>query len=179
MAAANKKSDFTQIVMLTFFLCAVFFTIWGIWSSAQSSSLREERDRQARLLANLEKELKKPESIQKLKDEVRRQESQENSGQIDSAVQSVLERARLVLKKGDPSPPKTSGPKGQRVQEFQYTASFNPASIDQVYTFIAMLEAQQPHLEFKKVKVRNKKRNPEDPDSWELDLTLVTYTVES
>ena len=180
MAAGTKKNDLTQIVMLTFFLCAVFFTIWGIWKSTRVATLRESRDMQAKRLVNLEKELKKPESQQAFKDDIRRKDSAENSGQIDSAVQTVLDRTQLKLKKGDPSgAPKQSGPAGNRVYEFQYTAYLNPAPIEEVYRFIAMLEAQQPHLEFKKVKVRNKKRKEEDPDEWELDLTLVTYTTES
>ena len=35
MAASSKKNDFIQIVMLTFFLCSVFFAGLGIFFSAQ------------------------------------------------------------------------------------------------------------------------------------------------
>ena len=179
MAASNQKSDLAQIVMLTFFLCAIFFTGWGLYSTTRVNSLEKERSVQAQRLKDLQKELAKKESQQIVKDERRRKQSAENSTQIDTAVQAVLAGSGLSLSKGEPSPPKTSGPAGNRVEEFSYSAEFKPADIDQVYRFLAMIEAQQPHLEFKKIKIRSKRRKPEDPDLWELDVTLVTYRLES
>ena len=179
MAASNQKSDLAQIVMLTFFLCAIFFTGWGIYSSTRVTALEKERNQQAQRMEDLQKELRKKESQQIVKDDRRRKKSAEVSTQIDTAVQSVLAGSGLILSKGEPSPPKTSGPAGKKVKEFSYSAEFKPADIDQVYRFLAMIEAQQPHLEFKKIKIRSKKRKAEDPDLWELDVTLVTYQVES
>ena len=118
MAASNQKSDLAQIVMLTFFLCAIFFTGWGIYSSTRVTALEKERNQQAQRMKDLQKELRKKESKQIVKDDRRRKKSAEVSTQIDTAVQSVLAGSGLILSKGEPSPPKTSGPVGKKVKEF-------------------------------------------------------------
>lgn len=176
MAAANQKSDLVQIVLLTFALCAVFFTGWGIFSNFKANKTLAERKKQETSLKNLEQLLKDPQSVQSLKDHRRREESKENSGQIDTSVNFVLRGSRLTIADSNLSAPKGKGAGSSRVFEHQYDVTFNPAPIDDVYRFLARLEADQPHLEFRSITVRNRKRKPEDPDVWELDLTLVTYT---
>jgi hypothetical protein len=180
MAASNQqKSDLLQIVLLTFFLCAVFFTGWGVFSNLRVSRLVTQRDREVTTMKNLEKELKDPKTIQTLRDQRARDESKKNSAQIDTAVAEVLKNSSLKIQSANPRPPKQQGGAGSRVLEHQYDVTFNPAPIDDVYAFLARLEAEQPHLEFRGLAVTSKKRKAEDADLWELDITLVTYTTES
>jgi len=177
-ASSGKNSDLVQIVLLTFALCAVFFTGWGIYSNYRGNKLIRERAVQLQRLKDLTRELRKSESRQILKNERRRKESEENSGQIDTAVASVLAKSNLRKATDNTDPPKPQGVGSQRVYEHTYRITFDPSPIDEVYRFLARLEAEQPHLEFKRVKVSSKKKREEDPDEWQLDLTLVTYTSE-
>jgi len=181
MAASNQqKSDLLQIVLLTFVLCTVFFAGWGIFSKLRGTRLVAERSREVTAMKSLEKELKDPKSVQALRDQRARDESKKNSAQIDAAVASVLQSSPLKIQSATPRPPKQQGGTGAaRVYEHEYKVIFNPAPIDDVYSFLARLEAEQPHLEFKALKVLSKKRKEEDPDHWELDIVLVTYTTDS
>ncbi len=181
MAASNQKNDLVQIVMLTFFLCAVFFAGWGVFSNVKVQKNKQERDKQLANLKNLEELIKSPASKESLKNNRRRKESEENSSRINVAVDAVLKKSTLKIESADSSQgkPVGGGSKQSRVFEHQYRVTFNPARIDEVYRFLAMLEQQAPHLEFKKIKVTSKKRKETDPDDWELDLSLVTYTTES
>ena len=179
MAASNQKNDLVQIVMLTFFLCTVFFTGLGIWYSMKVKGLTEDRGRLVRGLAGMERDFLKKDNIQIVKDERARQKSAENSGQIDTAVNSVLANSSLKINDLDSGDYKlvTSGP--DKFREYSYNATFDGAPIGEVLRFLGMLEAQQPHLECKKMKLKSKKRKPEDPDLWELNLSLITYTPDS
>lgn len=179
MAASNQqKSDLLQIVLLTFFLCAVFFTGWGVFSSLKASRLLAQRNREATNLKNLEKELRDPKTIQALRDQRAKEDSKKNSAQIDTAVASVLQSSSLKIQREDPRAAKPQGGSGSRVFEHQYDVTFNPAPIDDVLAFLARLGAEQPHLEFRKISIITKKKKEGDPDHWELDLQLVTYTTE-
>ncbi len=177
-AAKSQKSDLLQIVMLTLFLCAVFFTGWGIFSNIKVGRLLEERRHEVANIKNLEKELKEPGSIQALRDFRAREESKKNTQQIDSAVTEVFKKSRLTLDRATPSPPKTTGSGSSRIHEHTYRVYANPASIDDVYTFLARLEADAPHLDFRSIRVSTKKKKVDDPDLWDLDLTLVMYTTD-
>jgi len=180
MAAADqRRSDLLQIVLLTFVLCTVFFAGWGIFSRMRGAKLVAQRGREVTAMKNLEKELKDPKSVQALRDQRAREESKKNSAQIDSAVASVLQSSPMKIQSATPRAPKPQGSGSSRVFEHQYDVTFNPAPIDDVFAFLARLEAEQPHLEFRSFSVVSKKRKADDPDHWELDMTLVTYTTES
>jgi hypothetical protein len=177
-ASSSQKSDLLQIVMLTFFLCAVFFTGWGIFSNLKTGRLLAERQSEARTLTNLERELKDAKSIQTLLAHRAREKSKEHSGQIDTAVSAVLKNSSLTYSTMDPRAPKPQGGGSSKVFEHTLKLVLNPAPINDVYTFLARLEAQAPHLSFRSLKISSKQRRPEDPDVWQLDVTLVTYTTE-
>jgi hypothetical protein len=181
VAASNQqKSDLLQIVLLTFVLCTVFFAGWGVFSRLRGSRSIAQRDREVAAMKSLEKELKDPKSVQAIRDQRARDKSKENSAEIDAAVASVLQNSPMKIQKATPRPKKQQGGSGAtRVFEHEYKVTFNPAPIDEVFAFLARLEAEQPHLEFRGLSVMSKKRKEEDPDHWELDITLVTYTTES
>ena len=115
MAASNQKSDLIQIVMLTFALCAVFFAGWGLFSNYKGNKLRTQRTVQLQRMKDLDKELRKTESKQVLKDDRRRKESEANSGQIDSAVASVLQSSNLRPATSNTDPPR-SHDTGRRIE---------------------------------------------------------------
>ncbi len=181
MAASNQKNDLVQIVMLTFFLCAVFFAGWGVFSNVKVQKNKSERDKQLANLKSLETLIENPASKESLKNDRRRKESEENSSRINVAVDAVLKKSTLEISKADSKPGRPAGGGGRqnRVFEYEYVVSFKPARIDEVYRFLAMLEQQAPHLEFKRIEVNSQKRKETDPDDWVLALTLVTYTTES
>jgi hypothetical protein len=179
MSARNQQqNDLLQNVLFTFCLCTVVFTGWGIWSSLRVNRLLAERKTEESNLKALARELRDPKNVQALRDYRARQESEKNSGQIDTAVSSVLKNSAnpLKIKLAPPTPPKVIG---QGITEHSHRVTFNPAPINDVYAFLALLEAEQPHLEFRSLTVKSAKKRDTDPDEWELDVTLVTYTKTS
>ncbi|MHC4936808.1 MAG: hypothetical protein ACYTGJ_11400 [Planctomycetota bacterium] len=173
MAASSKKNDFIQIVMLTFFLCSVFFAGLGIFFSAQVDGLRAERDRGIQNLATMRKELLMKEAMDVVKDERARKASAENSAEIDTAVNSVLQTTSLKIEDATNNGSKPVGGGQSGVLEYSFNFKFQPAPIDQILRFLGLLEVKQPHLEFSKLKLNASKA---DPNLWTLDIALITYT---
>ena len=175
-AKSQQKDDLLQIVLFTFCLCTVVFTGWGVFSNLRVKSLLKGREAEASNLKSLEKELRDPKNVQAFRDYQARLKSETNAGKhIDRAVAEVLKSSRLQISKNPPTPPK---PLGQGMFEYSYRVTFKPAQIDDAFSFLARLEAEAPHLEFRGVTVKSTKRKDDDPEEWELDVTLVTYAKE-
>ena len=61
------------------------------------------------------------------------------------------------------------------IKKHIYNATFEERPIRDHVTFIANIQARAPHLGFEKVKLTNKSPRSEYQDSWDLQLTIVSF----
>ncbi|MFQ5655307.1 MAG: hypothetical protein ACE5GW_11330, partial [Planctomycetota bacterium] len=153
---SHGSSDLLQIVILTLFLCAVFFGGWGLYSKFQYAKQHAARDKEAESHRKLKALLKKQESIDTLRNHRRREQSKKHSAEIDTAVQEVLDgmgnsAAKPVLADSHLYPAKKEGSGDAAIYESEWSGKLAPMALKDHLAFLHRLEVDRPHIRFKRL----------------------------
>ncbi|OUU20048.1 MAG: hypothetical protein CBC13_11190 [Planctomycetia bacterium TMED53] len=176
MSAKGSTSDLTQILLLTLFLCSAVFGAWGFWVKKQAADYQAVTKREEGNLLQMRELLSSAESKEVVLEHRRREESKKNASKISDVVIGIIETmrnstGRPELKTGNNDVKSLAG----GIKKHIYTASFEERPLRDHVSFIANIQARAPHLGFEKVKITNKSPRSEYQDTWDLQLTIVSF----
>lgn len=177
MSSKNETSDFTQILLLTLFLCSAVFGAWGWWIKSEAQKFEAATRREARNFAELKDFLGSAESKEVLEDHRRREESKKKADKTSSIISQIVQDMRNSSAK----PEVVSSDSDKRplsgLTKHTYTATFANKPLRDHITFLEKIRLRAPHLGFEKLELNNKaKKNSATTDIWELKLKLVSYS---
>ncbi|MCA8959648.1 MAG: hypothetical protein KDC38_04010 [Planctomycetes bacterium] len=184
MAKKSSTNDILQIMMMTFYLMAVFFGGWGAYN--HFFRVEEElarRDREQKGLIEVQKLLKDEENREALIQWRKREESKragdERLGREVSEVLAALRPAPAIANQNS-SPPKKQGKDGKdAVTLYEFNISFKPTSIQGgPLQFVQMVETLKPHLSFEKVEITKRSKKNTSEDNWASEFTIVNYVAD-
>jgi hypothetical protein len=178
MAAKQRTSDLTQILLLTLFLCSAVFGGWGLWLQNGAEKYRVAAVRENQNLMSLRELLDSAESKEVVLEHLRREESKKNSGKISTTITEIIEgmknsTAKPVIKSASNDSNKTGA-----LTKNTYHATFENKPLREHVTFLANIQTRAPHLGFQKIELSNKAKKGSEEDAWALVLELVNYTGE-
>jgi hypothetical protein len=176
MSAKGNTSDLTQILLLTLFLCSGVFGVWGFWVKKQASNYENAIRREQVNLQNMRELLASAESKEVVLEHRRREESKKNASKISDVVIGIIDSmrnsvARPEIKTANKDVKSLAG----GIKKHIYNATFEERPIRDHVTFIANIQSRAPHLGFEKVKLTNKSPRSEYQDSWDLQMTIVSF----
>ena len=176
MSAKGNTSDLTQILLLTLYLCSAVFGVWGFWIKSQAANFENGIRREQVNLQNMRELLASAESKDVVLQHRRREESKKNASKISDVVIGIIDSMRNSTARPEI---KTANKdvKNERdgIKKHIYNATFEERPIRDHITFIANIASRAPHLGFEKVKLMNKSPRSEYQDSWDLQLSIVSY----
>ena len=177
---SSSGKDFLQIVMMTFYLMAVFFAGWGGYNYWKVSGKRADRQKEETSLNNLQKLLAKQESKSTVRDWLRKEKSKERSTNLTDDVQDILQSL------GSTAP---TIKKSQRIKDKVLSANvvqkgldleFHETALTRLITLIYKLESEHPHIYFSGIDLKKKRarKGAESEDNWTSSITIGTYASE-
>lgn len=180
MAAPKSTSnDLIQIVMLTLFLCALFFGGWGgyVWlqvSEAEDNRLKEERS--ATQLDKLLKDPKNKDAIRNYRLVRKSQEQAAGAGGLPARIgelNKIKEDVTWIVADSEPKPKDLD----DGVKQIQYKIDFGVRPLMNYVDFFYELELECPHIMVEDVSL-TRKRTKDDPDgeNYSGTVMLITYT---
>ncbi|MEC9477404.1 MAG: hypothetical protein VX764_10235 [Planctomycetota bacterium] len=177
MAAKNETSDFTQILLLTLFLCSAVFGAWGWWIKSGAQEYEAATIREARNFSELKDFLASAESKEVVEEHRRREESKKKADKTSSIISQIIEDMRNSTAKPEVVSSDSDKRELSGLTKHTYTATFANKPLRDHITFLEKIRTRAPHLGFEKLELTNKtKRNSTNTDTWELRLKLVSYS---
>ena len=179
MSSKNETSDFTQILLLTLFLCSGVFGAWGWWIKSEAQDYESATKREARNFNELKDFLASAESKEVVEEHRRREESKKKADKTSSIISQII----AEMKNSTAKPEVVSSDSDKRelsgLTKHTYSATFANKPLRDHITFLEKIRTRAPHLGFEKLELNNKtKRNSTSTDIWELKLKLVSYSGE-
>jgi len=161
---------------LTLFLCSGVFGAWGFWVKSQAATYQTYIQREEGNLLQMRELLSSAESKEVVLEHRRREESKKNASKISDVVIGIIDvmrnsTARPEIKTANKDVKTLSGD----IKKHIYNATFEERPLRDHVTFIANIQARAPHLGFEKVKITNKSPRSEYQDTWDLQMTIVSF----
>lgn len=173
MAKNSTKDDILQITLMTTGLMSAFFLIWGAYVHyAQIPHELKKRDAQKRNYEKLVTLLTEKESRETLQQQRRKEKIGRES--LQGAVADVKKNLGAAGPEIESQRPRSTSA-GAGITENTLRVEFREASLEKFIRFIERLESEKPQIEFEKVSI-NRKGRDKTADSWDAQLTLVSYT---
>jgi len=176
MAGNKSGNDTIQIILMTFYLMAIFFGCWGAWNHLYKD--RKEvvkRDKERQNLARLESLLKDPKSKDTLLSYRRIQESKANQGELSEEVYGVVKTIGNLNERIENRSNRAGARQSGGMVEVKTVFEFKPMELGAgLLHFVAAVETKLPHCSFSKVQLTRKARG-EDADLWAAEMHIVTY----
>ncbi len=185
-AGENTRDDLLQILIFTFFLCAIFFGGWGGWNYyKRSRESRPLRDRAQRHLREMEKMMR---NVENREINARYQQEKKLKGNADQSLRNIAlgvldimrSTDRPALQPGGRSDHKSSG----KFTEFEYSFALQPCTLNKIVRYVATLEESRPDVKITKMKAKRKRprgsaADAKPEDIWETDtFKIATYITE-
>ena len=173
-AKSSGTSDLIQIVMLTFFLCALFFGGWGgyVWWTVQGyEAKRDEAESDRKSLQSL---FLNPKNINAEIEYQRRKGAGGENEDLIAAVDNVLGQmqARSWVNTTRQSKPKRID---EGIVERTYAVDFSERPLRDYVNFLAMMEHRKPHVLVEDLTLIRKKSKDGNPDLFRAKIVFLAY----
>lgn len=179
MAAKTSSNDLVQIIMLTFFLCALFFGGWGGYVWLQVNAAETTRASEEASLAKLDKMFRDSKNKEVLRNYQKVEQSRNRvpGGVSINAMILTLDKIKNDQKwiiRGTPLNPKTLD---GGVTESIFKLELGVRPLMNFVDFLYELELEYPQIKVQDFDLTRKKTK-DDPDgaNYSATINLVTYT---
>ncbi len=177
--SSSGASDFLEILMLTSFMCALFFGAWGGYLHFKKSDLKDQVDFEYANLQNMKKLLSKKENIDTYTSDYRRKESQNGSESFRAAILQVVNDSGKALTMGKVR--STGAPKEKGgMREDKASVDFNKnGKLTDYIRFYGFLKNRKPHIRVESVNLTRssgrRRGGGAIADVWTNNMSILAY----
>lgn len=185
-AGENTRDDLLQILIFTFFLCAIFFGGWGGWNYYKwSRESRPLRDQAQRHIRDMEKMMR---NVENRETNARYQQEKELKKNADQSLRNIALGVLREMRSTDrptlqPGGRWDSKPSG-KYTVLEYSFALQPCPLYKIVRYVATLEESRPDVKITKLKAKRKRlrgsaADAKPEDIWETDtFKIATYITE-
>ncbi len=179
---STTKRDLLQIMMFTFYLCALFFGAWGGYLHWQVKELAVQSKGHVDATRRMHDELKKDETRAMQKQYLQLQELKGGGKSLSYAVEQVRLSMADQVRPAIIDTRTNERKAGDKYTELEFSFKFEPTKLDHLIAFFGQLEANRPDIRVAKATLTKKRKPgtddaiPGDTDGWTAEaVKLVSY----